>query len=144
MYYEAVYCIWYKLTSNRQRPKEPSTRTVSFAKAQYKPPHGFEITSIGEKSTASQILKKSSLKGKQIWYFTAPSSIPVSKIEQMSMVDTDAGKVILNHEGGDYGFVQDTTGDINYTQIMVPNSSESAYITGKGLHQSLQASNPRN
>lgn len=124
----------YELTSNRQRPREPNARTVLSAKAPpYKPPPGFEITSIAEKSTASQMLKKSSLKGKQIWYFTAPSSIPISKIEQMSMVDADAGKAILNYEGGDYGFVQDSTGDINYTQIMVPSSSDDAYLTGKTL-----------
>ncbi|KAF8866152.1 hypothetical protein BDZ45DRAFT_720299 [Acephala macrosclerotiorum] len=115
---------------SRQRPKEPKVRTVAFEKPPpYKPPTGFEAASINENPSASQLLKKSSLKGKQIWYFTAPASIPISEIEQMSMLDADAGEAILNHEGSDYGFVQDTTGDKVYTKIMVPSDSDDAYLT---------------
>lgn len=120
-----------ELTCLRPRNKESNPRIVSFAKPSYKPPPGFEITSIADDSTGSKFLKKSSLKGKQIWYFTAPSSIPMSKIEQMSLADADAGKAILSYEGGNYGFVKDSTGDINYTQIMVPSSSNGAYLTGE-------------
>ncbi|CZR57486.1 uncharacterized protein PAC_07375 [Phialocephala subalpina] len=115
---------------SRQRPKEPEARTVAFEKAApYKPPTGFEATSINGNTTASELLKKSNLKGKQVWYFTAPASIHISDIEQMSMLDADNGEAILNHKGSDYGFVKDTTGDKIYTKIMVPNDSDDAYLT---------------
>lgn len=77
------------------------------------------------------------MKGKQVWYFTAPASIPISKIEKLSMADLDAGKVALNYHEGDYGFVQDTTGDKIYTNIMVPSSADDAYFTGTSIHLAL-------
>lgn len=130
-----------KLTHTRQRPREPKARTVAFEKPPpYTPPTGFEATSINGNPSASQLLNKSNLKGKQIWYFTAPASIPISEIEQMSMLDADTGEAILNHKGSDYGFVQDTTGDKTYTRIMIPSDSDDAYLTSKyhtEAHQNL-------
>ncbi|KUJ14701.1 uncharacterized protein LY89DRAFT_686368 [Mollisia scopiformis] len=113
----------------KQRSAESSARRVAFDKPPtYKPPTGFETVSISDQSTASQILKKSNLREKQLWYFTAPASIPVSSIEQMSVADVDGGKTILSHDGTDYGFVQDPTGEKAYTTMFIPNSSEDAYL----------------
>jgi hypothetical protein len=82
--------------------------------------------------TASQLFKRSNLEGKQIWYLTAPASVPVSSIQEISLQDAKNGKAILSHNGEDYGFVQDSAEDSMHTKIMVPNSSDDGYRTGKG------------
>lgn len=72
---------------------------------------------------------KSNLKGKQIWYFTAPASVPISEIKTMSLQDAKDGNPILKHNEGNYAFLQDSTEDKTYTKIMVPNSAEHGYTT---------------
>jgi hypothetical protein len=82
-------------------------------------------------SKSSQIFKKSNLDGKQIWYFTAPASVPISTVEHMSWLDVKNGNAVLNYEGGDYGFLHDSGEDKTHTKIMVPSSSDGGYRTGK-------------
>jgi hypothetical protein len=106
----------------------PGARPVSLEQtAPYKPPGGFELGSMDESSGASQLFRKSNLAGKQIWYFTAPASVPVSSIEQMSLQDAKEGNPIFSHEGSEYGFIQDSAADTTYTKIMVPNTSDNGY-----------------
>lgn len=80
---------------------------------------------------ASQTFKKSSLEGKKIWYFTAPVSVPMSSIKNMSLKDAKDGKPILEHNGDQYGFVQDSAQDKTHTKIIVPKGSEDGYRTSK-------------
>ena len=83
---------------------------------------------------ASQMFEKSNLKGKQIWYFTAPASVPISSIESMSLLDVKAGEPVLKHKNDDYGFMQDSAEDKTYTKIMVPSSSDNGYKTCRSPH----------
>lgn len=78
------------------------------------------------------MLKKSSLEGKQIWYFTAPASVPISSVKTMSLLDAKNGKPILTHEGDDYGFMTDSAEDTTYTRILVPGS-DAGYKASKDL-----------
>ncbi|PVH88007.1 hypothetical protein DL98DRAFT_224718 [Cadophora sp. DSE1049] len=114
--------------------KQPTTNTVSFkAPAPYQPPLGFDLASLDGTSRASQMLKKSSLEGKQIWYFTAPASVPISSIEAMSLLDAKNGKSILTHGGDDYGFMKDSAEDTTYTRIMVPGSDTGYKAASKAI-----------
>jgi hypothetical protein len=97
----------------------------------YKPPVGFERASLEGTPKAEHMFKRSSLEGKQIWYFTAPASLPVSAIAQMSWKDATDGKPIINHNGNEYGFMRDSAEDKTYTKIMVPDGSDDGYRTGK-------------
>ena len=78
------------------------------------------------------MFKKSSLEGKQIWYFTAPAAVPLSSVKTMSLLDAKNGKPILKHEGDDYGFMRDSAEDTTYTKIMVPGS-DAGYKASKDL-----------
>ena len=80
---------------------------------------------------ASQLFKKSSLEGKQVWYFTAPSSLSLSSIEQISLKDVQAGKAVIKHKDSVYGFIEDSAEDKTYTQIMVPDGSDDGYRTSE-------------
>jgi len=99
--------------------------------APFKPPLGFENSSIEDSSRVSKLFKKSNLEGKQIWYITAPASVSISSIEQISLQDIKEGKPILSHGGNNYGLSQDIAVDKTYTKILAPNESNDGYCTGK-------------
>ncbi|KAG4416156.1 hypothetical protein IFR04_010675 [Cadophora malorum] len=114
--------------------QQPTTNTVSLkAPTPYQPPPGFDLVSLNGTSRASQMLKKSSLEGKQIWYFTAPASVPISSVKTMSLLDAKNGKPILTHEGDDYGFMTDSAEDTTYTRILVPGSDAGYKATSKSI-----------
>lgn len=118
--------------NDRKSSKPPRSSVATFKKPlPYKPPGGFKKAGIDGTPKAGYIFRKPSLEGKQIWYFTAPSSLPISSIGQMSLKGATNGKPIVNHNGNDYGFVRDSAEDKTYTKIMVPNGSVEGYRTGK-------------
>jgi hypothetical protein len=89
------------------------------------------MNSIDADPKLSKLFHKSSLEGKQIWYITAPASVSLSSIGQMSLRDIEKGKKALSHNGNDYGFTQDASEDKTNTMIMIPNSSDDGYRAGK-------------
>ncbi|KAK2628980.1 hypothetical protein QTJ16_002083 [Diplocarpon rosae] len=112
----------------KQPTNEPTKRTVSVkAPPPFHPPTGFVLAELQEESNASKLLESSSLEGKQIWYFTAPASVPISSIKEMSLSDAKDGKAILSYKNNDYGFTKDSIEDKTYTKIMVPSSSDKVY-----------------
>jgi hypothetical protein len=97
----------------------------------YRPPSGFELASLEDEAPeASQLFEKSNLEGKQIWYMTAPASVPISSIQKTSLAEITNGNAILSHNGNDYSFIQDSSEDITYTKVMVPKSSDDGYRVG--------------
>ncbi|TVY46876.1 hypothetical protein LOCC1_G002795 [Lachnellula occidentalis] len=110
--------------------KEPASKTATIQPPPpYKAPAGFETSSIDGTSQAATTFKKSSLEGKQIWYFTAPASVPISSVKKMSLSAVENGEKVCSHNNYEYGFVKDTAEDKTYTKIMVPNSSDDGYQT---------------
>jgi hypothetical protein len=97
----------------------------------YLPPTGFEKRSISDLSHASQLFSSSNLKNKQIWYITAPASVPISSVKKMTLRDAKNRKSVLTHNENDYGFVQDTSKDKEFIKIMVPNAKDNGYRAGK-------------
>ncbi len=80
----------------------------------------------------AQKFKKSSLEGKQVWYFTAPASLPISSIKQVSLRDTRISKAIVTHNGNEYGFIRDSADENTCTKIMVPKGSD-GYRIGEAV-----------
>jgi|SRR5271170_1475531 hypothetical protein len=114
----------------------------------YIPPASFELVSFDEPPSASHLFKNSNLEGKQIWYITAPASVPISSIQQTSLSSINQSNAILSHKGNNYGFIQDSSEDMRYTKVMVPNSSDEGYHAGKcslvyGDHLATKFSPPR-
>lgn len=99
--------------------------------APFKPPPGFEKTSSKNSSKASQLFSKSNLEGKEIWYITAPASVPIASVAEMSLRDAKLGKTVFSQDGNDYGFVQDPLDDKTYTKILLPSNSKDGYSIGK-------------
>ncbi|TVY57269.1 hypothetical protein LSUE1_G008278 [Lachnellula suecica] len=123
-----------KKLSNEPAPQSSTAQ----APPQYQPPAGFESSSIQGTPQAAAAFKKSSLKGKEIWYFTAPASMPISSLKEMSLSAMKKGEKVCSYDNNDYGFIQDTVEDKTYTKIMVPNSSDDVYRTiSKPIDQML-------
>lgn len=100
--------------------------------AVYTPPPGFEPlkTNQGQRTKASELFSPSNLTGRQIWYITAPASVPISAIKKVSLKDAQGGKPALSHNGEEYGFVQNEVEDNRYSRIMLPDEAGSSYHLG--------------
>jgi len=104
--------------------KSTKPSVVTFQKpSPYKPPAGFEKEKVDATPKVAHMFKKSSLEGKEVWYFTAPASLPISSIEQVSLRDARSSKAMVTHDGNEYGFIPDSADDKTYTKIMVPHGS---------------------
>ncbi|KAI9643646.1 hypothetical protein NHQ30_008268 [Ciborinia camelliae] len=112
-------------------PSKKDARTVSLKVAPFKAPPGFEKTSSKNSSKASQLFNKSNLEGKEIWYITAPASVPIASVKEIALRDAKLGKAVFSQGGNDYGFVHDPLEDKTYTKILLPNSSKDGYSIEK-------------
>ncbi|TEY84206.1 hypothetical protein BOTCAL_0019g00300 [Botryotinia calthae] len=99
--------------------------------APFKPPPGFEKSSSKNSSKAPQLFSKSNLEGKEIWYITAPASVPIASVMEMSLRDAKLGKAVFSQNGNDYGFVHDPLDDKAYTKILLPSNSKDGYSIEK-------------
>jgi hypothetical protein len=99
----------------------------------YSPPSGFEKYSSNQeaKTKVSQVFSPSNLAGKQLWYITAPASVPISAVKEVSLQNVQVGKPALSLNGREYGFVQGHADEKGCTKIMVPDGNSTGYHLGK-------------
>lgn len=81
----------------------------------------------------ARICNEANLQGKQFWYFTVPSNVPVSVIEniEIPMDRSQLGSRVFSHDGQDYGVSFDTISTRSSIQILIPSSSDSNYQPGQ-------------
>jgi hypothetical protein len=85
---------------------EPSPHVVGPRPvSQFNPPSGFDPPTLVSSSRANDSFLPSNIHGKQIWYITAPASVPISSLKEVAMEKVVKGRSILSLEGKDYGFV---------------------------------------
>lgn len=112
--------------------KLSNTTVVSVEKTiEYKPPSGFELASTDEAQRISQLLNGSNLEGKEIWYITAPASVPLGSIEGLSLHGVKERKDVLSYNGDGFSFAPGASEAKASTKVMVPNTSDGGYHTGK-------------
>lgn len=71
-----------------------------------KPPPGFEPAKITiASSNLANLISPSSLRGKQIWHITAPSSVPISSIQRVPVEKISNGTIVLSHKGTNFGLI---------------------------------------
>lgn len=80
----------------------------------------------------ARICNEANLQGKQVWYFTVPSNVPISVIQNMEipMDRSQFGGPVFSHDGQDYGATFDTTTPRSSIQILIPSSGDSNYHSG--------------
>jgi hypothetical protein len=109
------------------RPKQPIVA--------YKPPVGFEKIGANPESrnAVAQFFSAASVKGKQLWYITAPAAVPISVIKEVSLEKVQRGAPAITHNGVEYGFVADQVDETGQTRVMVPESNGKGYRLGEWL-----------
>lgn len=80
----------------------------------------------------ARICNEANLQGKQVWYFTVPSNVPISVIQNMEipMDRSQFGGPVFSHEGQDYGATFDAITPRSSIQILIPSSGDSNYHSG--------------
>lgn len=83
----------------------------------------------------SNFLSKSSLEGKQVWYFTAPASLPITVIKDMEidLAKAQSGGAILNHKGDSYGLDLEPYTTSSQIQLLIPSKGGEKYNTCMSL-----------
>lgn len=73
--------------------------------------------------------------GKQIWYFTAPASIPIEVVEKLEIPLDRAqkGQSILSHNGDDYGVAFEDASTARTIKLVIPNKHGDQYRMSKLL-----------
>lgn len=79
----------------------------------------------------SDFFSKTNLDGKQVWYFTAPSSLPITVIKEMEidLAKATAGNPILNHQGDNYGLDLEANATNTQIQLLIPSKGGDKYNT---------------
>jgi hypothetical protein len=81
----------------------------------------------------ADFLSKSNLEGKQVWYFTAPASLPISVIKDMEidLAKAQSGGAILNHDGDAYGLDLEPYVTSSQVQLLIPSKGGEKYNSGE-------------
>ena len=119
------------LHSARKRSpiRKPTSKQAS---GPYEPPPGFEASSVSvhPSSKAAEIFSPAYLAGKEIWHITAPASVPISSIKEVSMQGIKARTSVLSHKGADYGLVSESGAEqANNRALLLPSIQTNGYQT---------------
>ncbi|KAF2835871.1 hypothetical protein M501DRAFT_305336 [Patellaria atrata CBS 101060] len=72
----------------------------------YRPPTSFQSVQTSFPSSQSlDIFNPADINGKQVWYITAPATVPIHMIKQVSLERVMKGEPVIEHNGVSYGFV---------------------------------------
>jgi hypothetical protein len=81
----------------------------------------------------AEVCNQANLQGKQFWYFTVPSDIPISVVQNMEIpLDTaQRGDTVFSHNGDSYGVSFDSMTPKSTIQILIPTVDGSKYRAGE-------------
>ncbi|KAK5661724.1 hypothetical protein OQA88_9824 [Cercophora sp. LCS_1] len=91
----------------------------------------FQLRRAGEKEDAAEvarIFKNAKAEGKQVWYFTAPASVPIEVIQERAIVldQLNSGHAIASHNGANYNTSSDDTVGTSIT-LVIPSKAGNKY-----------------
>lgn len=92
----------------------------------YTPPDGFTLADI-ETSETQDLFSQENLEGKEIWYLTAPSFIPISSLEQLSLQSIADGSRVLSHDGCGFGIVSYKMGPEHSHRLLTSRVTENDF-----------------
>ncbi|OTA99144.1 hypothetical protein M426DRAFT_325389 [Hypoxylon sp. CI-4A] len=76
-------------------------------------------------------LRQANLEGKQLWYFTAPASLPLTILRdlEIDLSKATTGEMLLNHKGDDYGLSLESHTTSSQIQLVIPTKTGDRYNT---------------
>lgn len=77
----------------------------------------------------TEFFSKANLEGKQVWYFTAPASLPITVLKDMQIDLSKAatGEALLNHKGDEYGLDLEANATSTQIQLLIPSQAGDNY-----------------
>ncbi|XDG05401.1 hypothetical protein ABKA04_005016 [Annulohypoxylon sp. FPYF3050] len=77
----------------------------------------------------ADFFKSANLEGKQVWYFTAPASLPITVLKDMEIDLSKAttGEALLNHNGDNYGLDIESHATSTQIQLLIPSQGGDKY-----------------
>lgn len=77
----------------------------------------------------ADFLNSTNLEGKQVWYFTAPASLPITVLQdlEIDLADAQSGRAILQHGGDAYGIDLEGQAVNSQVQLFIPTKSGDQY-----------------
>lgn len=81
----------------------------------------------------TEFFSKANLEGKQVWYFTAPASLPITVLKDMQIDLSKAatGEALLNHKGDEYGLDLEANATSTQIQLLIPSQAGDNYTARK-------------
>lgn len=104
----------------------------------------FHLRKLEGTSDASEIanfFSKAQLEGRQVWYITAPASLPVTVVQDLTipMDEAKKGMPILAYNGEDYRMAFDNPATSSALRLLIPNKKGDEYSLRKHTHFQYQA-----
>ncbi|KAL7619517.1 hypothetical protein AAE478_010057 [Parahypoxylon ruwenzoriense] len=77
----------------------------------------------------TEFFSKANLEDKQVWYFTAPASLPITVLKDMEIDLSKAttGGALLSHKGDDYGLDLESYATNTQIQLLIPSRGGDNY-----------------
>ncbi|KAI0165145.1 DNA-directed RNA polymerase I subunit RPA34.5-domain-containing protein [Hypoxylon sp. FL1284] len=118
---------------NGQSASEPSNSQVAHASLpRWLNSSNFTVRKALSDNPAKEVnefLSKTNLEGKQVWYFTAPASLPITVLRDMEIDLSKAvtGDALLQHEGDEYGMILESEATNTQMQLLIPSPAGDNY-----------------
>ncbi|KAI0554761.1 DNA-directed RNA polymerase I subunit RPA34.5-domain-containing protein [Xylaria curta] len=79
----------------------------------------------------ADFFSNANLEGKQVWYFTAPASLPITVLKDMEIDLSKAtnGGSLLTHNGDNYGLDLESYATSTQIQLLIPSSGGDKYTS---------------
>ncbi|KAI1451428.1 DNA-directed RNA polymerase I subunit RPA34.5-domain-containing protein [Annulohypoxylon moriforme] len=77
----------------------------------------------------AEFFSNTNLEGKQVWYFTAPASLPITVLKdlEIDLSKTTTGEALLSHKGDDYGLDLESHATSTQIQLFIPSQGGDKY-----------------
>lgn len=77
----------------------------------------------------TQFFNQARKDGKQIWYFTAPASVPIEVVEKLEipLERAQKGQSILSHDGDEYGVAFEDAATSRAIKLFIPSKAGDQY-----------------
>ncbi|KAK3321591.1 DNA-directed RNA polymerase I subunit RPA34.5-domain-containing protein [Apodospora peruviana] len=84
-------------------------------------------------SEVTRIFQDAHKAGKQIWYFTAPASIPIEVIQKhaIPLAKVQSGQAIFSHNGDDYNAMFEEASVSHSIKVIIPSNKLGQFETSK-------------
>lgn len=113
----------------------PSAEIAHLKASSFKPPRNFERKNPQENAAISALFSESNLEGKEIWYFTMPSTVDISSLKSASSSAIICGEPVIKQNGEEYGFFKESS-EARNLRVVTPIASKNGYgVVSRPVYQ---------